>query len=42
MSMWLLALLIVTALVICSRPLPMPPRHRAERAERAVTPRTAE
>jgi hypothetical protein len=37
--MWFLGLLIVIALVICSRPLPMPPRHRAERA---VAPHSAE
>jgi hypothetical protein len=37
--MWMLGLLIVTALVICSRPLPPPPRHRAERT---ITPRAAE
>jgi hypothetical protein len=30
--MWFLGLLVVAALVICSRPLPLPPRHRAGRA----------
>jgi hypothetical protein len=33
--MWLLlALSIVAALVVCSRPLPSPGRHRAERSPR--------
>ena len=31
LTMWLLAVLIVVALVICSMPLPKAPRHRALR-----------
>jgi hypothetical protein len=30
--MWILTLMIVAALVICSLPLPKTPRHRAEAA----------
>ena len=33
----LVGLLIVVALVVCSRPLPDQPRHRSERAVRATT-----
>jgi len=32
----LVGLLIVVALVVCSKPLPAQPRHRSERTSRAV------
>ena len=35
-DVWLLVVFIVVALVICSRPLPAPPRHRAEPRDRSV------
>lgn len=34
LGMWLLGLLIVIAIVVCSMPLPETPRHRAPRLDR--------